>query len=182
MCARVLVAAQLLTGVPAMATPQEPAPPARPPSRHHRSSQCRAPNRVRRIGRSPPVELPPSLSSLPISPTDAELTRARIFPEPLVPMQRPTTREENAALAQAIKTCADAQQGEMVAPLVAFLTRYPDSAWRPSLLANLGTVYRAHGYLSRALNAWNAPGTRRRARPSPARAPSLISPSASFWT
>ena len=112
-------------------------------------AEPRPPNRT-----VPPVELPPSLSSLPISPTDAELTRARIFPEPLVPMQRPTTREENAALAQAIKTYADAQQGEMVAPLVAFLTRYPDSAWRPSLLANLGTVYRAHGYLSRALNAW----------------------------
>ena len=122
------------------------------PPAQERPAPQRAPRPPNRT--VPAVEPPPALSSLPASPTDAELTRARIFPEPLVPMQRPTTRDENAALAQAIRTYAEATQGEMVAPLVAFLARYPDSAWRPSLLANLGTVYRAHGYLSRALNAW----------------------------
>lgn len=86
--------------------------------------------------------------------TDEELSRARIFSEPLVPMPWGTSSAENAALARAIVTYRDTRRSESVAPLLAFLQRFPQSAWRPSLLANLGTVYAANGYLSRALNAW----------------------------
>jgi hypothetical protein len=65
-----------------------------------------------------------------------------------------TSRDENAALARAIMVYADSKRSDQVAPLLGFLQRFPQSAWRPSLLANLGTVYRAGGYLSHALHAW----------------------------
>ena len=110
----------------------------------------RPPNRT-----VPAVDPPSTVLSLPASPTDAELTRARIFAEPLVPMPRGPTAAEKRALARAIAEYARIGQSEMVAPLLAFLAQYPQSAWRPSLLANLGTVYRATGYLGKALSAWD---------------------------
>ena len=73
--------------------------------------------------------------------------------EPLVPTPRGTTAAKNRALARAIAEYARIGQSEMVAPLLAFLAQYPQSVWRPSLLANLGTVYRATGYLGKALSA-----------------------------
>ena len=110
----------------------------------------RPPNRT-----VPTVDPPSTVLSLPVSPTDAELTHARIFAEPLVPMPRGTTPAENRALARAIAEYARIGRSEMVAPLLAFLAQYPQTAWRPSLLANLGTVYRATGYLGKALSAWD---------------------------
>ena len=64
-------------------------------------------------------------------------------------------RRRNRALARAIAEYARTGRSEMVAPLLAFLAQYPQTAWRPSLLANLGTVYRATGYLGKALSAWD---------------------------
>ncbi|MDE3155354.1 MAG: peptidase C39, bacteriocin processing, partial [Acidobacteriota bacterium] len=102
----------------------------------------------------PKVTPPPTVLALPSRPTDQDLERARIFSEPLVPMPRPTSPDEDAALGRAIMAYAGTHRSEMVAPLIAFLVRYPESAWGPSLQANLGTVYRANGYLSRALAEW----------------------------
>ena len=56
------------------------------------AAEPRPPNRT-----VPAVQLPPS-------PTDAELTRARMFPEPLVPMPRGTTGAENHARASGSKS------------------------------------------------------------------------------
>jgi RHS repeat-associated protein len=139
-----LIVMQCAVGVPVLAFtpapgPQEPPVPEKPV----------AANRT-----VPTVQPPVTALSLPLFPTDAELTRARIFPEPLVPMPGGTSPEENAVLAQAIRLYVETQQSEKVAPLLDFLLRFPHSAWRPSLLANLGGVYRANGYLSRALQAW----------------------------
>src|SRR6266511_519658 len=148
---RVLVASQLLSGVPALAAPQDRprASEQAPPPETRKAEPPRAPNRT-----VPKVDPPPTVFSLSASPSDAELTRARIFAEPLVPMPHGTTPAENRALARAIDEYAQIGQSEMVAPLLTFLAQYPQSAWRPSLLANLGTVYRANGYLGKALNAW----------------------------
>jgi YD repeat-containing protein len=141
-----LVASQLALGVPvAAASPASPAAAQEPPPPEPQVT----PNRT-----VPNVMPPATELTLPAVPTDEELTRARIFSEPLVPMPWGTSPEENAALARAILIYRDTRQSEKVAPLLAFLQRFPQSAWRPSLLANFGTVYRANGYLSRALRAW----------------------------
>ena len=47
----------------------------------------------------PEVTPPPLVLELSESPTDAELFRARVFTEPLVPVGEATTPEQNAALA-----------------------------------------------------------------------------------
>src|SRR5438105_3304735 len=105
--------------------------------------------------RTVPVVSPPrTVYTLSDTPTDAELSAAHIFSEPLIPMPRGTTPAENRALAQALRAYADGHRSEMVAPILQFLSRYPQTAWKASLLANLGTVYRSTGYLSRAFNAW----------------------------
>jgi hypothetical protein len=103
----------------------------------------------------PVVSPPPTVETLTDTPTDAELSAAHIFAEPLIPMPRGTTPAENRALAQALRLYASGNRPEMVAPVLQFLSRYPQSAWKASLLANLGFVYRRTGYLSRAFNAWD---------------------------
>ena len=42
---------------------------------------------------------------------------------------------------------------EAVGPFLDLLHDYPDSAWAPSLLANLAVLYRHTGYISRALES-----------------------------
>ena len=154
--ARILVASQLLAGLPVMAASQQPAQerPSQAPAqtespKDQREESRPAPNRT-----VPKVTPPPSVFTLSESPSDAELSNAHVFPEPLIPMPRGTTAAENRALARALRQYADGRRSEMVAPLLQFIAQYPRTAWKASLLANLGTVYRSAGYLSRAFNAW----------------------------
>src|SRR5207249_8895441 len=95
----------------------------------------------------PQVTPPPTVDTLPDTPSDAELSNAHAFPEPLIPMPRGTTPAENHALALALRTYAAGRRSEMVAPLLQFLSQFPQTAWRASLLANIGSVYRSTGYL-----------------------------------
>jgi RHS repeat-associated protein len=150
--ARALCVVQALGTMPIAAT-QADGKPAQEPTKPNAASQPKTES-VRANRTVPNVAPPPSELTLTAYPSNEELTRARIFSEPLVPMNRATMRDENAALARAILTYRDSKRSERVAPLLTFLSRYPDSAWRPSLMANLGTVYRANGYLSKALAAW----------------------------
>ncbi len=101
----------------------------------------------------PRVSAPPLRPVFSSDPEQAEISRARVFPEPLVPLGTPS-REENRALAAAVNAYADAGQPLMVEPFLEFLQAHPASAWRPSLLANLGMVHKASGYYTRALTAW----------------------------
>lgn len=96
-------------------------------------------------------------------PSDGEITRARVFGEPLVKMQNTrkpndessiTSEIENKALAQAIVAYLAKNEPEEVSQFTAFLDRYKSSSWRVSLLTNLGTVYRHTGYFLKALEAW----------------------------
>ena len=102
----------------------------------------------------PGVTASPTVFTLPETPTNAELSNAHVFPEPLIPMPRGTTPAENRAFARALRQYAESQRSEQVAPLLQFVSQFPQTAWKASLLANLGTVYRSTGYLSRAFNAW----------------------------
>lgn len=88
-------------------------------------------------------------------PTEAEIRHARIFEEPLLPMGRPSATE-NKDLARALQTFLRAKDQDDASALTGFLKRHPHSAWRASLLTNLGMVYRKTGYFSRALSAWEA--------------------------
>src|SRR4051812_34612532 len=145
----VLAAAQLIVAVPLSAAA------ATPTTGGTVQTSATAPPVVVANRTVPAVTPPPTVYTLPDTPTDAELSAAHIFAEPLLPMSRGTSAAENRALARALRVYANTQRSEMVAPLLQFLSIYPQSAWRASLLANLGTIYRRTGYLSRAFSAWD---------------------------
>jgi RHS repeat-associated protein len=106
----------------------------------------------------PDAPPPPASLSFSENPGDAEFLRAGVSTEPLVPAWR-TRPAENRELATALRAYdADRRAGSLdaVEPLVAFLSKHPDTAWRPSLLVSLGTAYRRGGHFSKALEAWQS--------------------------
>jgi RHS repeat-associated protein len=92
-------------------------------------------------------------------PTDAEITRARVFPEVLVP-SKVTTPADNAALVRAVQTYIAQNDRADLAVLHEYLAMYPESPWKIALLINVGLVERYNGYFSRSLDrfaaAWQA--------------------------
>ena len=92
----------------------------------------------------------------PEYPTDADIYQMPVFAERLRPVGRPTTPEENKAFAAALRTYVDSRRYETVTPVLDFLRVHPDSPWRASVLANVGTTLYEHGYFSRALRTWDA--------------------------
>jgi RHS repeat-associated protein len=122
-----------------------PAPPAAPPT---------SPRVV--VNRTVPrVTAPPRAPSFSPEPGDLEFRRVRIFTEALVPVGRPTRPEENRALAAALIAYVEKGDTEAVSGVLEFLLRFPDSPWRASLMANVGTVFSQTGYYSRALRSWD---------------------------
>lgn len=91
--------------------------------------------------------------SLPGDPTDLELTTARVFPEPLVPLKVAALPGENQALATALR--AYKNSGEL-SSISDFLKSYPHSRWCASLDLNLGSAKYKKGFLSDALALWKA--------------------------
>lgn len=77
--------------------------------------------------------------------------RHRTFTEPLLPLGQPAI-EETRQLSAAVDRYSSAANVEALSPILEFLRRNPSSAWRASLLANLGNLYRHSGYLNRALD------------------------------
>jgi YD repeat-containing protein len=98
-----------------------------------------------------PITAFPVFSS---SPTDAEIMRARVFEEPIIPMSGATGAEENRALAAALLSYLTAGNSEDLSALEVFLSTHQESLWRVSILTNMGMVYRRTGYFSKALAAW----------------------------
>ena len=92
---------------------------------------------------------------LPARPTAADIFRARIFEEPLVPMGAEPTPQENADFAAALIRFAKREGTDDFSALTAFLDSHPGSPWAGALLTNLGLVYYRRGYYSRALQAWS---------------------------
>jgi hypothetical protein len=93
---------------------------------------------------------------LPARPTAADMFRARIFEEPLVPMGAEPTSQENADFAAALICYAECDDPDDFSALTAFLDAHPGSPWAGGLLINLGLVYYGRGYYSRALQAWSS--------------------------
>jgi len=119
-----------------------------PPQASTRSAEKVVVNR--KIPKVTPAPLRPAFSA---AATEAEITRARVFEEPLLPVG-PTAPNENAVLARALLAYLDGGGSDALAPVQEFLLRFPDSPWKPALLTNLGIVYRRTGHFSRALSVW----------------------------
>jgi RHS repeat-associated protein len=102
----------------------------------------------------PRVSPPASTPVFSAEPTEGEIRRARVFAEPLLPLG-PTSSGENGALAASITAYAGHGRPQAIEPFTRFLDGHPSSAWRASLLASLGSVYRRSGYYTRALKAWD---------------------------
>lgn len=103
----------------------------------------------------PAVAVIRTLPLFSLAPTDAEISRVRTFGEPLVPIGA-TTAGDNRDLADALLGFVRGADPEETRPLVEYLAEHPRSAWRASLLTNLGSLYRRTGHISKALNAWSA--------------------------
>jgi len=86
-------------------------------------------------------------------PTTQEIFRSHAFAEPLVPTGE-AGPIENQALVDALQLFERRTNLDNVSPITEFLSRYPQSVWRVSLLTDLGIVYRKTGYFSKALAAW----------------------------
>lgn len=105
------------------------------------------------------VEAADKTSQLPLPPpvTESTLGTIRLFPEPLVPVGKEPTNEENEALAAALRPFSGSRD---MALLETFLESNPASPWCPSVRVNLGLMQFDAGYYSRALGnwtqAWNA--------------------------
>lgn len=99
---------------------------------------------------TPQVDPPPQYPTFSPIPTDEELTRARVFGEPLIPEAGETNPAENQALAQAIRTYLYGGDSEALEPLEGVVTSFPQSRWRVAVQANVGSWYRRKGYFTRA--------------------------------
>ena len=74
------------------------------------------------------------------SPTAQEISRARVFEEPLVPVGGEPTTAENAALAATLLGYAKRNGPDDFATLTDFLERYPQSPWRAAFDAGPAMV------------------------------------------
>jgi RHS repeat-associated protein len=98
----------------------------------------------------PNVESPPQYPTFSPIPSDVELTKARVFGEPLFPEAGESNEAENQALAQAITTYLYGGDSEALEPLEGVVTAFPRSRWRVAVQANVGSWYRKKGYFTRA--------------------------------
>jgi RHS repeat-associated protein len=87
-------------------------------------------------------------------PTVAEIFRARVFEEPLVPVGREPSTKENAALAAALVSYARRSSPDEFASLTTFLKEHPKSPWSAAVLTGLGIEYYNTAHYSLALDAW----------------------------
>lgn len=92
--------------------------------------------------------------SFSAAPTDLEITSARVFHEPLLPMSGKENGSENIDLANAIKTFKSKNDLEDLSAFTSFLVSHPDSRWAPSLAASVGEIKFKTGYLSDAITLW----------------------------
>ncbi len=103
----------------------------------------------------PLVRRPDPSPRLPPEARVEHFTSFRGLTEPLLPVGTPSPGE-NRALALAANRYLDAGDVEDVRELTGFLARHPKSAWVPSVQLQVGLIYRARGYFSRALDSFEA--------------------------
>lgn len=89
-------------------------------------------------------------------PTDLEISTARVFLEPLIPMNGTAVSGENVALASAIDAFKKRKSTDDVSEFSKFITSYPNSRWRASIELNIGKNRFANGYFTQALTSWKS--------------------------
>lgn len=87
-------------------------------------------------------------------PNESEVSNARVFDEPLIPIGGEPTLIENKAMADALAVYTSRTNLDDFSSLTGFLARFPESPWTGSLLLHLGTEYYNFGYYSKALDVW----------------------------
>ncbi|HAV63671.1 MAG TPA: type IV secretion protein Rhs, partial [Verrucomicrobiales bacterium] len=102
----------------------------------------------------PQVAPPRAGLEFSVHPTIQEISRARVFEEPLVPIGGEPSMEENLALATALLGYANRTGPDDFSSLTGFLERHPGSPWRAALLTCLGLEYYNTAHYSRCLDAW----------------------------
>jgi len=94
-------------------------------------------------------------STEPPVPVSEQISHIALFYQPLAAIGKaPPTEAENQRLWHEIERTRDHVAEPDLAGLEKFLTDHPDSAWGPSLHANLGCWDYEHGLYTRALNHW----------------------------
>ena len=103
----------------------------------------------------PRVTSPPASPTFSAMPSTAEIFRARIFEEPIVPVGSDPLPAETRSLANALVQFHQ-DGGRVWRPTLGrFLDTYPQSSWRPSLLLNIGRLeLGVHAYAG-AFEAWD---------------------------
>ena len=104
---------------------------------------------------TPPAQPAPPRPVFSAVPTDDEILRARVFPEPLVPVG-PTNAQDNVALAAALNLHVDRPRRDDFGAIQRFMEARPTSAWQPSLLLNTGLALWQQGFTTRASDAFRA--------------------------
>lgn len=108
-----------------------------------------------KINRTEPRVTPPSKElKFSADPADNEFFHARVFAEPIVALGRTSHAGENKALARALIDFRSRSRPDDCSALENFLTAFPDSPKRASLLLNLASIYRKNGMFTKALAAW----------------------------
>jgi RHS repeat-associated protein len=90
-------------------------------------------------------------NSFPDQASDADVSAARVFQQPLIPMQSPATTGENQALVKALSAYSGQKDKQNVDVLKQFMTAYPKSRWTPSLKLNVAERRYESGYMTEAL-------------------------------
>lgn len=100
---------------------------------------------------------PGEVSQTPVfspNPTAAEITRTKIFEEPLIPIWGEPTAEENAVLANAVTAFSNRRERDDFSAFERFLNSPVAYSWYPAVLCALGSEYYHTGHYSKALDAW----------------------------
>src|SRR5205823_2012617 len=91
---------------------------------------------------------------IPVNPTPQDIFRARIFEEPLVPVEGEPSAADNADLATALRGYAHRSGPDDFASLTQFVDQHPNSPWNAALLTDLGIEYYNTAHYSLAIAAW----------------------------
>ena len=105
---------------------------------------------------------PHKLTKIPVRlafsqhPTDLEISNARLFQEPLVPMTGKAIVGENEALVSALLAFKKTNNEENLNDLAKFVEKFPQSRWRPAVELNMGLIRFYTGHLEDAMSLWQS--------------------------
>src|SRR4029434_1624613 len=108
------------------------------------------------VNRTVPAVEPPSQElQFSDNPTDEDIVKARVFPEPITDVgENKSGSVENSDLAQVLIAFRNRATPEDASSLEQFLSKYPASPKRASVLLGAASAYRRTGQLTKAFDAW----------------------------